>query len=217
MQNNLPDDISIVGTFKSLEDIFKWEREQQKEIFAKYNIGANLTEDIKTVKLVDGILFGPGVSSFNRFDAFLSIRDKLQGKLYWYALRAAYQDSDNLFGNPSVKTAFTENEASREYLMNTRERKYLSALPDQLTIFRGMTIAEFESGNWGISWTLRERVAKNIIQSVRNFETNHLPKTIHQISIAKDSVIAYFSGRKEYEIIYIKSQPKTEPANNWNF
>lgn len=198
MPNILPEGV------KSLEDIFKWERDQQKEIFAKYNIGANIAEEIKTIKLVDEILFGPGVSSFNRFDTFLSIRDKLHGELYWYALRFAYQDSDNLFGNPLIKSAFTENEPCRESMMNVRERKYLAALPDQITIYRGMTVSEFESGCWGVSWTLKKKVAQNFTGTTRNFETNHLPKTIHQISTAKDSIIAYFNGRKEYEVIYCK-------------
>lgn len=187
----------------SLEDIFQAEREQQTQIFAKYNIGANLAGEIKNQKVIDEILCGPGVSSFNRFDTFLSIRDKLHGKLYWYGLRSAYQQSDNLFDNPFVRSAFAEDEPGREYLMNAREKRYLSSRPDHITIYRGMTVAEYETGSFGISWTLNEKVAKNFIQSTRNFATNHLPKTVHQISISKDSIVAYFSGRKEYEIIYL--------------
>ena len=38
---------------------------------------------------------------------------------------------------------------------------------------------------------------------MRNFDTEHLPKTVHQLTIKKDDVIAYFGERKEFEIIYL--------------
>ena len=38
---------------------------------------------------------------------------------------------------------------------------------------------------------------------MRNFDTQGLPKTILQLNINKEDVIAYFGQRKEFEIIYL--------------
>ena len=38
---------------------------------------------------------------------------------------------------------------------------------------------------------------------MRNFDTQGLPKTILQLNINIEDVIAYFGQRKEFEIIYL--------------
>ena len=38
---------------------------------------------------------------------------------------------------------------------------------------------------------------------MRNFDTQDLPKTIHQLTIKKDDLIAYFGERNGFEIIYL--------------
>ena len=38
---------------------------------------------------------------------------------------------------------------------------------------------------------------------MRNFDTQGLPKTILQLNINKEDVIAYFGQRNEFEIIYL--------------
>ncbi|RMZ50070.1 hypothetical protein EB822_10355 [Flavobacteriaceae bacterium PRS1] len=89
--------------------------------------------------------------------------------------------------------------------MSKKELKYLKELPPVITIYRGMTEEELLSGQFGISWSLKKNVAIFFAETYsRNSSTHKLKKVIHKITINKSKVIAYFNGRKEFEIIYIK-------------
>ena len=156
---------------------------------------------------IDGFPLG-----VTRFQAFLAIKCLLNNKQYWIALRNAYEGSDNLYEyRHDVNIAFTAEEPMREFLMNKSERNYLDSLPERITIYRAITEKELEHGSFGVSWTLNKKVASFFAKKyTRNYSTNHLSKTIHQLQIYKSEIIAFFNGRKEFEIIYIKDkwQPK---------
>ena len=143
--------------------------------------------------------------SYERFPTFLEMSDEmeLKGELYWFALRECYSCCDNQYQfRNEIKTAFRRTDPHRDILMSKKEIKYLKNLPETFPIYRGMTIDEYESGNFGVSWSLKESVAKFFAEKYRrNFDTEDLPKTVHQLTIKKDDVIAYFGERKEYEII----------------
>ncbi len=149
------------------------------------------------------------VSSEDRFLLFLNeLADWLHGDLYWYALRRAYQMSDNLYEfSDDVLRCFTRGDEDRDRLMTNEELQYLNSLPDTITIYRGMTKYEQKKGEFGVSWSLKKGVAKHFADKyVRNFSTNHLDKTVHSITVNKKDVIAYFGEREEYEIIYIQPE-----------
>jgi len=145
--------------------------------------------------------------SWDRFPTFLEITEEmdLEGELYWFALKECYSTCDNNYQfRHMIKDAFKRPEPHREILMSKKERDYLEKLPDTFTIYRGMTVEEYESGDYGVSWSLKESVARFFIEKYRrNFDTQDIPKTIHQLTIKKEDVIAYFGERKEFEIIYI--------------
>lgn len=159
---------------------------------------------IKKEKIViDGILIR--CNSYERFPMFLTISKGLKGELYWYTLRQCYDISDNLYQfRKEIKESFSRDEPDRNKLMSKRELNYLNGLPEEITIYRGMTIKEFESGEFGVSWTLKRKVGEYFMNTYRrNFDTNHLPKMVHELTIKKDNIISYFGQRKEFEIIYI--------------
>jgi hypothetical protein len=143
-----------------------------------------------------------------KFQSFLSIHRMLKGKLYWYALRNAYDMSDNLYQyRYDLRNAFLSQETEREYLMTKKERDYLNKLPEQITIFRGMTEQEYKSNELGISWTIKKSVAEYFVNIYpRNYATNRLKKVICELTIPKSEVIAFFNQRKEFEVIYIKDK-----------
>ncbi len=119
-------------------------------------------------------MFGIEVNSFNRFKTFIKLLPKLEGKSYWYALRNTYEMSDNLFEvSGLVKASFIKNEPKREYLMNNKERDFLAKLPEKITIYRGMTLQEKKSNNFGISLTLDKKLL--------NFLPLHILETLQQI------------------------------------
>lgn len=158
-------------------------------------------------KQIDSILFGIICNSYNRFYVFLKMVPRLKGKYYWYALRNAYDSSDNLYHiKEIVKGSFAKDEPERQSLMSKEEREYLTGLPEHITIYRGMTEVEYKSGDFGISWTLKKEVAEFFMHTyLRNHSTNHLKKVVHELVINKSDVIAFFNERQEFEIIYISN------------
>lgn len=155
---------------------------------------------------IDKILFGFGVDSFNRFQTFIRLIPKLTGMNYWYALRNSYESSDNMFEySEIVKNCFLKDEPQRKYLMTPNEIEYLKTLPEQITIYRGMSENELMQKSFGCSWTLKKEIAEFFANTYqRNLTTNHLKKIVHEIYISKSEVIAFFNNRNEFEIIYIK-------------
>jgi len=144
-------------------------------------------------------------SSFDRFQTFLKIKDELNDIDYWRILADAYTGSDNLYYlKEEIKEAFLEGRSEREYLMNKKELKVYNSLPENITIYRGMTTEELESGDFGVSWTLsRERADYFAFTYGRNFSTEGIPKVVHQLEVKKVEILAYFNERNEQEVIYI--------------
>lgn len=145
-----------------------------------------------------------------KFQSFLALSRIIKGKLYWHALRNAYERSDNLYDyRYDVKMAFMSKEPEREYLMNKRERTCLQKLPERITIYRGMTVDEYKSNDFGISWSLKKKKAEFFAYTyVRNMATNHLQRMVHKLVIDKNEVIAFFNGRNEFEIIYLSKDER---------
>jgi hypothetical protein len=140
-----------------------------------------------------------------KIQAFLAIKPLLRGKLYWYALRNAYEMSDNTFDYRfDIRDSFLSEEPCREFLMNKSEQKQLENLPQKISIYRGMTIVEKDNKDFGLSWTLKKEKAEFFANKYqRNYSTKTYPKIVHEMVIDKSKVIAFFNNRKEFEIIYI--------------
>jgi hypothetical protein len=67
-----------------------------------------------------------------------------------------------------------------------------------------MSEKELKSGNFGVSWTLSKKVARFFAEDYkRNYDTRKHKKIVHSMIVDKASIIAYFSSRKEKEVIYI--------------
>lgn len=144
-------------------------------------------------------------SSYEVFENFLTIKSELDDKTYWRILSEAYTRSDNLFRHSNeVKKAFQEDRDFRTLLMSKTDLKFYNNLPDKLIIYRGMTNEELESDDFGISWTLSRKVAEFFAFNYkRNHDTRHLPKVVFQLEVSKKLISAYFSDRKEEEVIFL--------------
>jgi hypothetical protein len=80
---------------------------------------------------IDKVLNGINTNSMNRFQAFIDLIPMLNGENYWYALRNAYESSDNLYRHSQkVKESFLDSVPNRENLMSPSEINYLESLPD---------------------------------------------------------------------------------------
>jgi hypothetical protein len=177
------------------------------------------SKPMRSKKEVNSFLYGVGVNSFTRFAVFLSAEPYLKGKLYWYGLGSAYSDTDNPFRYKDlIRSAFLKDEPYREHLMSKKERDYFNNLPEVVTIYRGMTVIELQEKNFGISWTLKKEVAEFFAYKyMRNIDTRNMKKVVHELSVKKTDLIAFFNPRTynrltgkndfnigEFEVIYIR-------------
>ena len=64
-----------------------------------------------------------------------------------------------------------------------------------------MGVEEYKSGIYGISWTLKKKVAEHFVELRKQFG---IECVVHEMKINKNEALAYLAGRKEAEIIYIQ-------------
>ena len=159
---------------------------------------------------IESLIYGFGNDSYTRIEKFIDVAHKLRGGNYWYGLRIAYVCSDNLFSKRDfIKILFSQRKVHKEMLMSKLEQQYYKNLPEEIIIYRGMTLLEYESKNFGISWTLKKSIANFFAHKYkRNHDTNHLKKMVYSLTIKKKNAIAFLNARKEFEIIYIHNEKK---------
>jgi hypothetical protein len=113
--------------------------------------------------------------------------------------------SDNLFNHRyDLHAAFSSDEINRDSLMSKKELTALNNLPDKVKIYRGITTDEIDSKSFGLSWSLKKEVAEFFaFKYRRNYDTSSSLKTVIEIEVDKNEIIAYFQDREEEEIIYL--------------
>jgi len=72
----------------------------------------------------------------------------------------------------------------------------IQALPDVIKVYRGMSIAEYESGSFGMSWSIDEKVAKDFAFVHYHDE----PRVVVQSCITKKQILFYNPQGTEGEI-----------------
>jgi len=158
----------------------------------------------------------PGVDSYNIFDSFIDSISILNDAEYWYCLREAYQDSDNTYSSRHyLRALFSAQKKYRNNLMKKREIDFIINLPAKLKIFRAMTVDEADNKKYGVSWTLDHSKALYFKDKYgRNYATKDKEKTIIDLDIDKQDVIAYWGDRDEKEIIYVHNKESRIPIDD---
>lgn len=139
---------------------------------------------------------------------FRKIVDKLTDAEYWKLLGEIYINSENLRQHGSIlHKLLTSDRPHREQMMNGRERAYFRKLSSQFAIYRGYS--HRNAAGW--SWTLDKAKA---VWFARRFaevdaELAGKPK-LATGKVKKRDVIAYFSRRKEKEIVVDPKKVKIE-------
>lgn len=140
-------------------------------------------------------------------DVFSKIAKQLSDKEYWTILGAVYTQSENLWQQKrKLVRLLSADRPQRAFLMNGRERNYLAKLPSTLTIHRGYQYRNADS--W--SWTLDPKKAEWF---ARRFEVLGGKPTVATGKAKKRDVIAYFSGRREKEIVVDPAVVKVTERN----
>lgn len=136
-----------------------------------------------------------------RLSNFIQYQSLLNDKDYWWYLGEAYINQD-YFSIPSeiVGALFKSDRSQRENLMDVEETKYFELLPNEITVYRAMSMEEKTSENYRFSWTLSEEIAKKFLQ--RNKAMYGKNGEIQTLQINKNDAVGYINRRDEEEIIY---------------
>ena len=129
-----------------------------------------------------------------RLEAFLAIADKLPDEKYWSLLSSIWTDTENAWQNLETwKSLFNSDRPKSERLMDWDEQLALSSLADTVKVYRGCQKGINEEG---ISWTLKRDKAE--------WFANRFSKDgiVLEKEISKSDIIAVFTGRNEFEVIY---------------
>jgi len=177
---------------KQIRGIQKSQRETLERYFKTYDIGY-------TKQMI-------WVSSEDRFEKFYGLKDKFIAKgNYWEILAKNYTMCNNTYRfKKELKEVFTDNVPGREKLITDKAKEILENLPEQVIIYRGMSVTENETGDYGISWTLDKKVAEKFaFNYIHNYDTIGQEHIVKELVVDKSKIVAYFDGRNEQEIIYI--------------
>lgn len=185
------EEINTKECISALIEIQAYQDEQLEIMFKKYRI------DFRTQILHS--------AAQNKITKFYQFKDSFKDDSdYWESLREAYvMSSNNRNNQDKIKELFSSERRNRNSFMYKEELDELNNLPSEVSIYRGMTVEEKESGIFGISWTLDKSIAEIYATSyVHNYDTFEKPKTVLNLTINKSDIIACFLDRGEKEIIY---------------
>lgn len=81
--------------------------------------------------------------------------------------------------------------------MKGADRELYLSLPDKVTIYRGAHIDEYNNGDFGMSWTLNQKIAERFALDMPPVED----KKVFKVIVDKSSIVAYTNEREEEECI----------------
>lgn len=107
-------------------------------------------------------------------------------------IMSEFPNADRNVGTRELLTLFRS--VSPEYLMDRRDWQKYQSLEDTVTVYRG--VASADKGNIkALSWTLDRNTAEWFAHRFGK------DGTVYTAQIKRDDIYAYFSGRKESEVI----------------
>lgn len=137
-----------------------------------------------------------------RIDALVQLRfDFGISRPYWEVVGTTWRDSENIQRwKDEWREIWSEEDklGLRRFAMTRYERRYLRQLPESFIIYRGVGDP---AGVEGMSWTLSRKLAAWF--ACRNRSNNDGKCLIATAEISRADVIAYFSNRREREVIVL--------------
>jgi hypothetical protein len=138
-----------------------------------------------------------------RLGAFLDVAAHCSDDEYWRVLGELWTMIENpsqLAGIARWVQVFGCRRPGREHLMMENERAALAALPESVTIYRGVQPPRPPSRKvvyLGLAWTVKRDVAVEKFAR-RNGRKDGILLTA---SVRKDCILAHFLSRDEYEVV----------------
>lgn len=133
-----------------------------------------------------------------RMTVFLRVRDQMSDRDYWQALGSLWLETENLHEDQAewIAVLNASRPSRAQWLMDETERAALAGLDEQLTVYRGF---RRPGRHLAPSWTLDRARAEWFAR--RPLDPHGSKGYLATATVAKTSVIAYFAGRGEQEIV----------------
>lgn len=133
-----------------------------------------------------------------RMSVFLQVRDRMSDRDYWQALGDLWLDTENLheYQDEWVDALTASRPGRARWLMDETERAVLAGLGNQVTLHRGF---RRQGRHLAPSWTLDRARAEWF--AGRPLDPHSGGGYLATVTVPKRSVIAYFAGRNEREIV----------------
>jgi hypothetical protein len=130
----------------------------------------------------------------HRLEKFLEIMDRLPDEEYWKLLGSIWADSENLWQYSGVLGSLLRSgRPGREKMMDEEELAFLKNLPETFTVYRGHQGRRNRLGwSWSLSYFRARWFAERFGQK---------GAAVVRATVAREDVVAYFSGRGEFEIV----------------
>ena len=129
-----------------------------------------------------------------RLDAFMSVSDRLDDDDYWSLLADLWLDSENIWQNLDQWRQLFESTRPGSP-MTADENAALDAMPDPIPVYRG---GIEDRNEYGLSWTTdRERAEWFAVRMASDDDV----AVVLEGMVARQDVVAYFTGRGEDEIV----------------
>lgn len=124
-------------------------------------------------------------------------------KDYWRMVGQVWTDSENIHQHLRewIKV-WSMPVPNRELVMDEEERSALAAMPEQITVYRGVMAKRFQQG---LSWTLDKDRAQWF---ANRFAHDGRKPHVYEGVVAKSDVLAHFLGRNEDEIVVLPRNVK---------
>jgi hypothetical protein len=150
-------------------------------------------------------------SGENLIEVLRTHHEIMPNRVYWQMVSDCYTRSNLAHSHMDIILDYlSDKRPDKEYLMDDEEREFFISLPDEVTIYRGCTKKEIESGKFRISWTLDKKVAeffaytyKNSVHEDRGKEKDISKFDVVEKTVRKKDLLCYFGGRNEAEVLYI--------------
>lgn len=120
---------------------------------------------------------------------------------YWYMVKRSYIMSD--FANQEydfIESFLFGERKNSHFFMSEEERKFFESLPEKVTIYRGCSLEEIESGKFRLSWTLSKKIAEFFANEYR--ENEGIDCDVVELTVPKTKLFGYVNDRTEEEVIY---------------
>ncbi|MCG2611527.1 hypothetical protein LZZ90_08400 [Flavobacterium sp. SM15] len=151
----------------------------------------------------------------NLHDIIKTHYHNMPDEVYWEIVGHCYTMSNLAHTDMEIILSYiNDSRPKKEYMMDEDEREFFNNLPDEVTIYRGCSKKEIESGNYRISWTLDKKVAEFFayeyinLNFEKSFEKDKSKFDVVEKTVNKSELLAYFGGRNESEVLYLPSLNK---------